>query len=84
MPKLNFDIHFKDLFENTSDLIHFLNMDGIIELVNPAWLKTLGYLTEEVQGRSIYELLHEPCIEEYREARNKAISTKESIELIYC
>ncbi len=82
MSKLNFDIHFKDLFENTSDLIHFLNIDGIIELVNPAWLKALGYQKEDVEGRSIYEFIHEPCIKEYREVRSKAISTKESIELI--
>ncbi len=82
MPNLNFDIHFKDLFENTSDLIHFLNMDGIVDLVNPAWLITLGYHKEEVEGRSIYEFMHEPCIKDFRAARSKAISTKENIELI--
>ncbi len=82
MPNLNFDIHFKDLFNNTSDLIHFLNIDGTIELVNPAWLKTLGYQKEDVEGRSIYEFIHKPCIEEYLEARSKAISTKEAGELV--
>jgi len=58
MAKLNFDVHFKDLFENTSDLIHFLNIDGTIERVNPAWLKTLGYQKEDVEGRNIYEFIH--------------------------
>ena len=82
MPNLNFDTHFKDLFENTSDLIHFLSIDGKIELVNTAWLKTLGYEKQEVEGRSIYDFIHVPCIEEYKTLRNAAIAAKQSIELV--
>lgn len=82
MSNLNFDTHFKDLFENTSDLIHFLTFDGQIELVNTMWLKTLGYKKEEVEGKSIYNFIHQPCIEEYKTLRNTAIATKQSIELV--
>ncbi len=82
MSNLNFDTHFKDLFENTSDLIHFLTIDGQIELVNTMWLKTLGYKKEEVEGRSIYDFIHQPCIEEYKTLRNTAIASKQSIELV--
>ena len=82
MSNLNFDTHFKDLFENTSDLIHFLNIDGEIELVNTSWLKTLGYENQEVSGRSIFDFIHGPCIEEYKSIRNAAIVTKESNELV--
>ncbi len=82
MPALRFDAHFKDLFENTSDLIHFLTVEGEIEFVNPAWLKTLQYEMYEVLGRSIYDFIHPPCIDEYKAVRNEAISTNERIELI--
>lgn len=82
MPKLNFENHFKDLFENTSDLIHFLSIDGTIELVNPAWLNTLEYQLDEVVGKSIYDFIHPPCIEEYRALREKAIATKEKSDII--
>lgn len=82
MPHISFDNHFKDLFENTSDLIHFLSIEGNIEFVNPAWLTTLGYQLHEVAGKSIYEFLHKPCIEEYKSIRNTAITGKKRIELI--
>ncbi|MES2432062.1 MAG: PAS domain S-box protein [Bacteroidota bacterium] len=82
MPKINFDIHFKDLFDNTSDLIYFLSIEGNIELVNPTWLKTLGYEAEEVEGKVIFDFIHPPCVNEYREARETAITTKQSIELV--
>ena len=82
MPKLNFDNHFKDLFENTSDLIHFLSIDGTIELVNPAWLNTLEYHLDEVVGKSIYDFIHPPCIEEYRALREIAIATDGKSDIV--
>lgn len=51
------DLYFSDLFENTSDLIHYVSKEGAIERVNPAWLSTLGYSFDEVKGRSIYEFV---------------------------
>jgi len=82
MASLSFDTHFKDLFENTSDLIHFLTIEGNIELVNPAWLTTLNYQFYEVVGRSIYDFIHPPCIKEYKLIRNTVITTKKSAEFV--
>ena len=82
MPNLSLDDHFKDLFENTSDLIHFLSIDGNIELVNPAWLTTLDYELHEVVDRNIYDFIHVPCIEEYKAARQEAISKKSKVDLV--
>jgi len=82
MSKLNFDNHFKDLFENTSDLIHFLNINGTIEIVNTSWLKTLGYQLNEVVGKNIRTFIHPPCVEEYEKARNRSIASSERIELV--
>ena len=82
MAEISFDDHFKDLFENTSDLIHFLTLDGLIEIVNPAWLKTLQYEPAEVIGKSIYDFIHPPCIKEYKHLRANAINNKKNVELI--
>ena len=73
MPILSFSNHLQDLFEKTSDLIHFVTIEGSIELVNPSWLKTLEYELDEVIGRSIYDFIHLPCKEEYKAARKEAI-----------
>lgn len=81
MPSLSFDTHFKDLFENTSDLIHFLTIEGKIELVNPAWLKTLEYELSEVLGRSIYDFIYPENIEEYKARREEAILNRSSVLL---
>ena len=82
MLNLSFDSHFKDLFENTNDLIYFLTLEGKIQFVNPAWQATLNYKQEEVEGRSIYDFIHAPCIEEYKAVREEAISGKGRADLI--
>ncbi len=77
-----FDAHFKDLFEKTNDLIHFLNLEGIIELVNPAWLQSMHYDLDEVKGRSIYDFVHPPCILEYKEMRATAIKNNSRVDIV--
>lgn len=72
----NFDSHFKDLFENTSDLIYFLSLDGVICLANPAWLAVLDYEPADAIGKSIYDFIHPRCIEEYKKVRRIAINEK--------
>lgn len=73
MHDINFENHFRDLFENTNDLVYFLNIDGIIQLVNPAWLSTLGYKEDEAIGRSIYDFVHPDFIENYKIIRRDVI-----------
>ena len=81
MPN-NFDNHFKDLFENTSDLIHFVNLDGSIQLVNPAWLKSLKYQLHEVINKDIYAFIHPPCIGEYKISRSIAIENNKRVDIV--
>ena len=81
MQARNFDNHFKDLFENTSDLIHFLSIDGKIEVVNPSWLKTLEYQMYEVVGRSIFDFLHPDFSNAYKACRDEAISNKTTCDV---
>ena len=45
---------YRDLFENATDLIQIVGMDSRINLVNPAWFKTLDYTHEEVRALSFF------------------------------
>ncbi len=73
MNTINFNNHFRDLFENTHDLVCFLRIDGKIELVNPAWLNTLKYKFADVVGKSIYEFVHPDYKEKYLKSRSDVI-----------
>ena len=44
---------YRDLFENTSDLILSTRPDGSLEYVNSAWCATLGYSREEAERLSL-------------------------------
>ena len=68
-------LHFQDLFENTSDLIHFAGTDGLIRMTNNAWLKTLGYSAGEVQGTEVYQFIHPDCREEFIRHRERVVGT---------
>lgn len=70
------DKYFYDLFANTNDLIHFANVEGMIEIINPSWMKTLGYVEEEIIGRSLYDFIAEEDQEMYRTRRSQAISSR--------
>lgn len=70
MSSNGFDIYFRDLFEKTSDIIHFLNFKGEIEFVNPSWLKNLEYSFEEVKGRPIYDFIFHNHRQLYFEKRD--------------
>lgn len=74
MQEINFEGHFKDLFDNTSDLIHFLDIDAKIELVNSAWLSTLGYELHEIVGKSIFNFIHPDYTQDYKTRRERIIS----------
>ncbi|HEY0054721.1 MAG TPA: PAS domain-containing sensor histidine kinase [Pedobacter sp.] len=66
--------YFEDLFSNTSDLIHFANLEGKVEVANPAWLSVLGYSLEEVLGSSIYDYVWPSEISKYRSYREQCLA----------
>lgn len=49
---------YKALYDNAPLAYHSLNEDGNIKDVNPAWLRTLGYNREEVNGKWFGDFLH--------------------------
>ena len=58
---------YRDLFENTNDLIFSTRADGSIEYVNASWCATLGYSQEEAERLSLLDLVHPACDAECRE-----------------
>ncbi len=83
MKHLKFDAHFQDLFDHSSDLIHFLDIDGLIITVNPSWLETLGYTLHEVHGHSVYEFLMPACRELYRHYRTEVIRLRKTGDITF-
>ncbi|MEW6156010.1 MAG: PAS domain S-box protein [Verrucomicrobiota bacterium] len=49
---------FRDLFENTSDLIQSVLPDGRFIFVNPAWHRTLGYTPEDLKSLRVFDIVH--------------------------
>ena len=52
---------YRDLFENSSDLIQVVGADSSIKYVNRAWLDALGYQGHELSGMSIFDIIHPDC-----------------------
>ncbi len=71
MDNIKPDLFFRDLFEQTGDLIHILNMEGQIITANPSWLFHLGYSNEEVKLLPIYDFIKTEHHELYRNNRKE-------------
>jgi two-component system, sensor histidine kinase and response regulator len=48
---------YRDLFENSNDLIQVANPDGLIVYVNSVWKRVLGYEDEEVMHFSFFDIV---------------------------
>lgn len=65
---------YKDLFDNALDLIHVVEPDGTIIYVNNAWEELLGYTQAEIQGKSIYSVIHHTDRDRFRQHRGNVIT----------
>ena len=54
---------YRDLFENSTDLIQVLGADSSIRYANRAWQKTLGYGENEISRLSIFDIIHPECLD---------------------
>ncbi len=57
----------RDLFENATDLIQSVDIDGQILFVNRAWRETLGYDETEIKQISIFQVVHPEELEHCRQ-----------------
>ncbi|SHJ84335.1 PAS domain S-box-containing protein/diguanylate cyclase (GGDEF) domain-containing protein [Malonomonas rubra DSM 5091] len=53
----------RDLFDNASDLIQSVGIDGSLLFVNNAWLDTLGYSENEVATMTIFDVIAPESLE---------------------
>ncbi len=64
---------YRDLFENTTDLIQSVDMEGNFIYVNEAWKNALGYSEEEIGLLSLNDIVKEEeiphCQEVFREVK---------------
>jgi PAS domain S-box-containing protein len=65
---------YKDLFDNANDLIHILDPAGQILYANNAWLKTLNYSADELNGRQISSVIAEEYLEIFIAYRKKVLA----------
>lgn len=74
-----------DLFENASDMIQSVAADGHIQFVNPAWLRALGYVDDEIVGLSIFDVVHEDSRSEYQATRERVLRDQvtDQIEAVF-
>ena len=75
------EARYRDLFENTSDLIQSVQPDSSIIYVNRAWRETLGYSEEEVAGLSLFDIIH-PDSQEHCMALFKSLMAGEDVGLV--
>ncbi|MBI4825376.1 MAG: PAS domain S-box protein [Nitrospirae bacterium] len=76
---------YRELFENTSDLIQSLDTEGKFIFVNSSWLKTLGYTREEIDKISIFDILHPSCLEKCKDVFIKVMSceSNDNVEAVF-
>ncbi|MFC1558799.1 PAS domain S-box protein, partial [candidate division KSB1 bacterium] len=65
---------YRDLFENASDMIQSVGLDGTILYVNNAWKKTLGYTDEEISNLRLSDIIHPDSREHCNQVFQKVIS----------
>jgi PAS domain S-box-containing protein len=54
---------YRDLFENTSDLIQSMTPEGHFLYVNRAWRERLGYSPEELSKLTVFDIIHPDSLE---------------------
>ncbi|MCD6196968.1 MAG: PAS domain S-box protein [Deltaproteobacteria bacterium] len=75
---------YRDLFENTNDLIQSIAIDGSFLYVNPAWRKVLGYSEEELDYLRIWNVVHPDFISQCKKAFQMAMEGKAVDNAEYC
>lgn len=65
---------FRDLFENSTDLIQSVDKDGQFIQVNKRWKKTLGYSDKEISNLSIWDIIHPDSLKSCKQIFKRVFS----------
>jgi PAS domain S-box-containing protein len=76
---------YRDLTENTSDLIQLLDRENNIAFVNLSWMREMGYSKEEALRQPISKFVHPEFLNEYLAVIKKAteLNSIECIETVF-
>ncbi len=74
---------YTDLFENATDLIQGVNIDGSFLYTNKSWYKHLGYTKSDRERLSVFDLLDSQNGKEYRAHFKKIISGEKTQRRIW-
>lgn len=58
---------YRDLFDNATDLVQSVTIDGRFLLVNQAWRETLGYSEAEIEALSLSDVIHRDHLGDWNE-----------------
>ncbi|MCB2183662.1 MAG: diguanylate cyclase [Desulfobulbaceae bacterium] len=68
---------YRDLVENSSDIIQSISTDGKIIYANNAWRKALGYSVKETGELNIAEIIHPDCFQHCMDKFRRIMSGEE-------
>jgi len=76
---------YRDLFENTTDLIQIIAPDGRFLFVNAAWMVSLGYFEEDILRLTIWDIIHPDNLSHCRETFQQVLSGRnmQNIEITF-
>jgi len=75
----------RDLFDNASELIQSVDMDGHFIYVNKACVEALGYKQEEIENLTIWDIIHPDHLKKAKAGYRKLISggSDSNIETVF-
>lgn len=65
---------YRDLFENATDLIQSVDVEGRFQYANSTWCNTLGYSKEEVANLTLADVLHPEEVTRYTAWRDRLLA----------
>ncbi len=71
--------NYREIFENATEIILSLSLDGQLLFVNPMWEKLLGYTKTQIQQKSIYEYIAPNRRTEFRSLLGQVSSGRSEI-----
>lgn len=74
------DVHLRTILQNTSALIYQIDVEGRFVHVNRQWEQLLHCSTDEVRGKSIFELFPEPAATEFDRNNSRVLTECRPLE----
>lgn len=65
---------YKNILDDTQDLIQNVRPDGTFDFVNNAWLRRMGYSGEEVKTLKVFDIIHPDSLSRSRQLFSRVMS----------